>query len=262
MPDPTQACPTLRIDILTLFGGMFAGPLEESIVKRAQVAGIVTIGIHDFRRHAKDKHRTVDDRPFGGGPGMVIKPDIVFEAVEELLPERDPLPPGTRVILTDPKGRRFDQAAAVELALESHLVILCGHYEGIDERVREHLVTDSFSIGDFVLTGGELPAMVMVDAIVRLLPGAVGKEESPREDSFYQGVLDYPHYTRPAEFRGWRVPEVLMSGNHQAVARWRREQALLRTLQERPDLLPNAPLSAKERRWLASIAGYDDNIQG
>lgn len=276
----------LRIDILTLFGGMFSGPFEESIVKRARQKGLVDIGIHDLRQHAKDRHRTVDDRPFGGGPGMVIKPDIVFEAVEHLVPAlaradargaprlagegspepRDLVPPGTHIILTDPQGRRFDQATAVELARASHLIFLCGHYEGIDERVREHLVTDAYSIGDYVLTGGELPAMVMVDAIVRLLPGAVGHHESPLEDSFYRGVLDHPHYTRPAVYRGWRVPDVLLSGNHQAVARWRREQALLRTLRLRPDLLARAPLTEDEQRWLASQAaseaGYEELVEG
>ena len=263
----------MRIDILTLFPEMFRGPFDESIIKRARQSGIVAIAIHDLRSYARDKHRTVDDRPFGGGPGMVVKPDIVFAAVEDLVPEikaarresgppdagvmpepRDLVPEGTRVILTDPQGRRFDQAAAVDLATQERLVVLCGHYEGLDERVREHLITDTFSIGDFVLTGGELPAMAMVDAIVRLLPGAVSHEESPREDSFYQGVLDHPHYTRPADFQGWKVPAILVSGDHKAVSRWRREQALLRTLRFRPDLLDEAPLSPEERQWLAMRA--------
>ncbi len=262
----------LRIDVLTLFPGMFEGPLGESIVKRAQQAGLVAIDLVDLRSFARDKHHTVDDRPFGGGPGMVIKPEIVFEAVEALVPEvrgvqepREAIPAGTRVILTDPQGRRFDQAAAVELAAQERLVILCGHYEGIDERVREHLVSEAYSIGDVVLTGGELPAMMMIDATVRLLPGAVGKEESPREDSFFKGVLDHPHYTRPADFRGWKVPEILISGHHQEVARWRRQQALLRTAAKRPDLLGAAPLTEAERRWLADLAppeGYDGNNKG
>ncbi|MBM3268143.1 MAG: tRNA (guanosine(37)-N1)-methyltransferase TrmD [Candidatus Sericytochromatia bacterium] len=263
----------MRIDVLTLFPGMFRGPLDESIVKRAQAAGLVAIDLVDMRRYAKDRHRTVDDRPFGGGPGMVIKPDIVFEAVEDLVPEirarpaapLEALPRGTRIILTDPQGKRFDQAAAVDLAQMRHLVVLCGHYEGIDERVREHLVTDAFSIGDVVLTGGELAAMVMIDAVVRLLPGAVGKEASPREDSFFAGVLDHPHYTRPADFRGWSVPDILVSGHHREVAKWRRRQALERTAALRPDLLESAPLTPAERRWLADLAaarGYDGNNKG
>ena len=230
---------------------MFQGPLTESIVKRARDAGLAEVAVHDLRRQAKDKHGTADDRPFGGGPGMVIKPRIVFDAVEALvrLPE-------TRIILTCPQGRVFDQKAALELVTQSHLVFICGHYEGVDERVRDHLITDDYSIGDYVLTGGEIPAMVMIDAIVRLIPGVLGKAESPREDSFYNGLLDCPHYTRPAEFRGWKVPDVLLSGDHGAVARWRRREAIVRTLERRPDLLALAPLENEERSWLDREFGW------
>ncbi len=248
---PSDGAPALRIDVLTLFPRMFEGPLDESILARAKEAGLVQIDVKDMREQARDRHRTVDDRPFGGGPGMVLKPEIVFAAVEAL--EREPR---TRVILTCPQGRVFDQAAAVELSACPHLIFICGHYEGIDERVREHLVTDDFSIGDYVLTGGELAAMVMIDAIVRLVPGAVGEPESTRQDSFGEGLLDFPHYTRPAEFRSWRVPEVLLSGDHGAIGRWRRRTAILRTLERRPDLLEAAVLSSQEREWLQREHGW------
>lgn len=246
MPDRAP----LTIDVLTLFPAMFAGPLDDSIVKRARESGRVHIALHDMREQARDRHRTVDDRPFGGGPGMVLKPEIVFSAVEALA-----LEPGARIILTCPQGRVFDQAAARELSACDRLVFICGHYEGIDERVREHLVTDDFSIGDYVLTGGELPAMVMIDAIVRLVPGAVGEPESTLQDSFGDGILDYPHYTRPAEFRGWKVPDVLLSGDHAAIARWRRQVALKRTFLRRPDLMARAELSRADRAWLEAEFG-------
>lgn len=241
----------MRIDVLTLFPGMFAGPMTESMIKRAQEAGHLELGLHDMRDYTTDKHRMADDRPFGGGAGMVIKPEIVFSAVEAL-----PRTPETRVLLMCPQGKRFEQSDANALALESHLIFLCGHYEGFDERVREHLVTDEFSIGDYVLTNGELPAMVMIDALVRLIPGVVGKEESTREDSFYTGLLDYPHYTRPVEYRGWEVPEILRSGNHGAIRRWRRDQALLRTFERRPDLLDKAPLDKKDLAFLREECGW------
>jgi tRNA (guanine37-N1)-methyltransferase len=241
----------LRIDILTLFPGMFTGPMTESMIKRAQEAGHLALGIHDMRDHATDKHRMADDRPFGGGAGMVIKADMVFAAVESL-----PRTPRTRIIMTCPQGKRFEQADANALAAEEHLMFLCGHYEGFDERVREYLVTDEYSIGDYVLTNGELPAMVMLDAVVRLIPGVVGKEESTREDSFYTGLLDYPHYTRPVDFRGWQVPEILRGGNHGAIQRWRRDQALLRTFQRRPELLASAPLDRKDLKFLKEQCGW------
>lgn len=237
-----------RIDVVTLFPGMFTGPFGESLVGKARERGLVDLLVHDMRAHATDRHGTADDRPFGGGPGMVLKPDIVFRAVEALEHA-----PGTPVIMPCPQGRRFDHATAVRWAGEPRLVFICGHYEGIDERVREHLVTEDVSLGDYVLTGGELAVMVMVDALLRFVPGVVGDEASPHEDSFSDGLLDWPHYTRPASFRGWEVPEVLRSGDHGAVGRWRRQQAILRTWARRPDLLEHAPLTPAERRWLENL---------
>ena len=210
---------------------MFAGPLDESIIKRAREAGRLDLAIHNLRDYAHDRHRTVDDRPFGGGPGMLLKPEPIFEAVESLV--RD----GTRVILLSPAGRPFNQAIARELAGLEHLLLVSGHYEGFDERVREQLAGDELSIGDYVLTNGALPVMVIIDAVTRLLPGVLGDEESARNDSFSHGLLEYPQYTRPAEFRGMQVPDVLLSGNHAEIARWRAEQARLRTRERRPDLL-------------------------
>ncbi len=220
----------MRIDILTLFPEMFAGPLSESIIKRARERGLVDIRIHNIRDHTHDKHRTADDRPFGGGPGMVLKPEPVFECVESELPE------GTHLVYMTPQGRPLTQATIEALAGRDAFAVLCGHYEGVDERVREALVDDEISIGDYVLTGGELPAMVLVDAVVRLLPGALGDDESAQQESFADGRLDCPHYTRPESFRGMRAPEVLLSGNHGEIARWRREQAEKRTQERRPDL--------------------------
>jgi tRNA (guanine37-N1)-methyltransferase len=221
----------MKIDVLTLFPAMFAGPLDESIIKRAREAGRLDLAIHNLRDYAHDRHKTVDDRPFGGGPGMLLKPEPVFEAVESLARE------GTRVILLSPAGRSFSQAIARELAGLEHLLMVSGHYEGFDERVREQLADDELSIGDYVLTNGALPVMVIIDAVTRLLPGVLGDEDSARDDSFSQGLLEYPQYTRPAEFRGMKVPEVLLSGNHGEIARWRAEQARLRTQERRPDLL-------------------------
>ncbi|MEB3186790.1 MAG: tRNA (guanosine(37)-N1)-methyltransferase TrmD [bacterium] len=238
----------MRIDVITLFPPMVEGVLGASMMKRADERELVRFHVHDLRDQASDRHRTADDRPFGGGAGMVIKPEIVFSAVEAL-----PLDPGARIIMTCPQGTVFRQRHAEELAAASHLVFLCGHYEGFDERVREHLVTDVYSIGDYVLTNGELPALVMIDAIVRLLPGVVGKEQSTREDSFSTGLLDHPHYTRPVSFRGWEVPDILRSGDHARIQAWRREQALRRTLALRPDLLEHAPLDRRDRQFLASL---------
>lgn len=220
----------MRVDVLTLFPAMFAGPLDESIVRRARVAGLLDLKVHNLRDWAKDRHKTVDDRPFGGGPGMVLKPEPLFEAVESLRGE------GTRVVLTSPSGAVFNQAMARRWSAQPHLVFICGSYEGYDERIRSHLVDEDVSIGDFVLTNGALPAMVMIDAVTRLIPGALGDEESAVDESFSTGLLEYPHYTRPAEFRGWTVPEVLLSGNHADIARWRRLQAMRRTAERRPDL--------------------------
>jgi len=221
----------VKIDVLTLFPAMFAGPLDESIIKRARLKGLLDLKIHDLRDWTHDRHRTVDDRPFGGGPGMLLKPEPLFEAIESLQREK------TRVILFSPAGRQFDQAIARELAQQEDLLLVTGHYEGFDERVRETLVDDELSIGDYVLTNGALPAMVVVDAVTRLLPGALGDDESSHDESFSAGLLEYPQYTRPADFRGMKVPEILLSGNHAEIEKWRREQARLRTKERRPDLL-------------------------
>jgi tRNA (guanine37-N1)-methyltransferase len=221
----------MKVDVLTLFPAMFAGPLDESIIKRARESGRLDLAIHDLRDYAHDRHKKVDDRPFGGGPGMLLKPEPIFEAVESLARE------STRVILLSPSGRQFSQAIAGELAGLEHLLMVSGHYEGFDERVREQLADDELSIGDYVLTNGALPVMVIIDAVTRLLPGVLGDEDSARDDSFSHGLLEYPQYTRPAEFRGMKVPEVLLSGNHAEIARWRAEQARLRTRERRPDLL-------------------------
>jgi tRNA (guanine37-N1)-methyltransferase len=221
----------MRIDVLTLFPAMFAGPLDESIIKRARATGRLDVSIHNLRDYAHNRHQTVDDRPFGGGPGMLLKPEPIFEAVEALA--RQP----TRVVLVSPAGRTFNQAIARDLAAQEHLLLIAGHYEGFDERVRDQLADDELSIGDYVLTNGGLPVMVIIDAVARLLPGVLGDQESAREESFSHGLLEYPQYTRPADFRGLKVPEVLLSGNHAEIARWRAEQARLRTLERRPDLL-------------------------
>jgi len=221
----------MKIDVLTLFPAMFTGPLDESIVKRAREAGLLDLKIHNLRDWTHDRHKTVDDRPFGGGPGMLLKVEPLFEAIESLQRET------TRVILLSPSGRKFDQATARELAQLDDLLLVCGSYEGFDERVRETLADDELSIGDYVLTNGALPAMVVIDAVARLLPGVLGDDESSHDESFSHGLLEYPQYTRPAEFRGMKVPEVLLSGNHAEIEKWRREQARLRTESQRPDLL-------------------------
>jgi len=221
----------MKIDVLTLFPAMFAGPLDESIVKRARETGRLDLKIHNLRDWTHDRHKTVDDRPFGGGPGMLLKPEPLYEAVDSLRREK------TRVILLSPGGRKFDQRIADELAQLEDLLLVTGHYEGFDERVREGLADDELSIGDYVLTNGALPAMVVIDAVTRLLPGVLGDDESSHDESFSHGLLEYPQYTRPAEFRGMKVPDVLVSGNHAEIERWRREQAKLRTQEQRPDLL-------------------------
>ena len=221
----------MKIDVLTLFPAMFAGPLDESIIKRARQSGRLDLTIHNLRDYAHDRHRTVDDRPFGGGPGMLLKPEPIFEAVEKLAGD------ATRVVLLSPSGRAFNQAIAREMAGWAELLLVSGHYEGFDERVREQLADDELSIGDYVLTNGALPAMVVIDALTRLLPGVLGDDQSAEEESFSHGLLEYPQYTRPAEFRGLKVPEVLISGNHAQIARWRAEQARQRTRERRPDLL-------------------------
>jgi tRNA (guanine37-N1)-methyltransferase len=236
----------MRIDILTLFPGMFRGPFDESIVKRATEQRIVSIVVHDIRAYAEGRHRVTDDYPYGGGPGMVMKPEPIAAALDAVAAEAADR--GPTVLLT-PQGRRFDQSVAREYAASPRLTLLCGRYEGVDERVRE-LVSDELSIGDVVLSGGEPAAILVVDAVVRLLPGALGSTESLSEESHAAGLLEYPQYTRPAVFRGQQVPAILLSGNHQEVARWRRLQSLLRTALRRPDLLARAELSAAERLWL------------
>ena len=253
----------MHFDILTLFPTMFHGPLEESILKRAQESGRLSVILHDIRDYATGKHRVTDDAPYGGGGGMVMKPDPIFAAVEAILPP--PRPPqqsgGERegradvpIILLTPQGRLFTQAIAAELSHHQRILLLCGRYEGVDERVRQHLATDEISIGDFVLTGGELAALVIVDAVTRLLPGVLGDPGATFEDSYARGLLEGPHYTRPAVFREWGVPEVLRSGNHAAIARWHREQALRRTSERRPDLLARADLTPHDREFLDRLA--------
>jgi tRNA (guanine37-N1)-methyltransferase len=224
----------VRIDVLTLFPRIFSGPLDESILKRARDAGIVDIHLHDIRDWATDKHHTVDDYPYGGGAGMVMKPEPVFAAVEAV---QDIAAPPGRVVLLTPQGRVFNQQVAHELSQLPRLLLICGRYEGIDERVREHLVDDEISIGDYVLGGGELAAMVLIETVARLIPGVLGSEESLAHESHTGGLLEYPQYTRPEDFRGWKVPDVLLSGHHGEVEKWRNEQRLERTRRRRPDLL-------------------------
>ena len=227
--------------------------MQGSILGRAVEHGLLSVDLHNFRDHTRDRHHTVDDYAYGGGPGMVLKPEPLFQAVESLLGA----PPKCPVVLLTPQGRVFRQADAERLAGEERFALICGHYEGFDERVREHLATEELSIGDFVLTGGEIAAMVVIDAVARLIPGVLGSEESAAADSHASGLLQHPQYTRPAEFRGWTVPDVLLSGDHQAVARWRRRQSLQRTLQRRPDLLKKADLSQEDREFLREI-GYPE----
>jgi len=242
----------VRIDIFTLFPDMFAGPFSSGILKRAIDRNLISIRLHNIRDYTHDRHRTADDYPYGGGQGMVLKPEPIFVAVEAVKRESG-ASEAVPVILLTPQGRLFSQPIAQELSTHEQLMLICGHYEGVDERVHEHLATDEISIGDYVLTGGELPAMVVVNAVVRLLPGVLGAELSPRDDSHARGLLEYPQYTRPAVFRQWAVPEVLLSGDHARIARWRGEQIILRTLQRRPDLLDKAPLDQAEKRLVARL---------
>ena len=221
----------MNIDILTLFPEMFQGPFAESIIKRAQNKGLVEIKIHDLRKWAKDKHQTVDDRPFGGGVGMILMIEPIDKALKELR-KKD-----TKVILLTPQGKVFNQKMAKKLAREKHLLFICGHYEGVDERIREHLVDEEISIGDYVLTGGELPSMIVIDTLIRLIPGVLEKKEAIEEESFSSKTLEYPQYTRPAVFKGWSVPEVLLSGHHQQIKAWRQQKAKEKTQKRRPDLV-------------------------
>jgi len=228
----------MKIDIVTLFPEICRAPLSESIMKRAQENKIVDLYIHNLRDWTTDKHRVADDAPFGGGQGMVMKPEPIFAAVEELRDQTSKIKNQTsKVVLMSPAGRRFDQQMAAQLSGESHLIIICGHYEGVDHRVIEHLVDLEISVGDYVLTNGAIAAVVLVDAVVRLMPGVLGHEQSAMDDSFSRGLLEAPQYTRPAEFRGWKVPDVLLSGNHAEIEKWRKKEALRRTRENRPDLL-------------------------
>ncbi|PSL42179.1 tRNA (guanine37-N1)-methyltransferase [Planomicrobium soli] len=237
----------MNINVLSLFPAMFEGVFQQSIMKKAQEKNAVSLKVVDFREFASNK-RQVDDYPFGGGAGMVLKPEPVFNAVESLTADKKP-----RVILMCPQGERFTQKKAEELAGEEELIFICGHYEGYDERIREHLVTDEISLGDFVLTGGELAAMTIIDSIVRLLPGVLGNADSSVRDSFSTGLLEHPQYTRPADFRGWKVPEVLTSGNHARVDQWREEQTLKRTLERRPDLLEQIELTTHQKKIIEEL---------
>lgn len=237
----------MNINVLSLFPGMFEGVFHQSILKKAQEKNAVSLHVLDFREFAANK-RQVDDYPFGGGAGMVLKPEPIFNAVEAVATEKKP-----RIILMCPQGERFTQQKAEELAQEQELIFICGHYEGYDERIREHLVTDEISIGDFVLTGGELAAMTVIDSVVRLLPGVLGNADSPVRDSFSTGLLEHPQYTRPADYKGWKVPEVLTSGNHAKVDQWREEQTLKRTLERRPDLLEKIELTDKQKKMLNEL---------
>jgi tRNA (guanine37-N1)-methyltransferase len=262
--------PILRFDVFTLFPEVFEPYLRTSILQRARQRGLIEVALHNIRDWTTDRHHVTDDEPYGGGGGMVMKPEPIFAAVEDVLGA----PPACPLILLTPQGRVFTQSVARQLAApllqpsprrvgghsqqesseQVHLALLCGRYEGIDERVRQYLVTDEISIGDFVLTGGELPALVVIDSVVRLVPGVLGDPDGPWDDSHASGLLEYPHYTRPPEFRGWRVPEILLSGDHARLARWRRQQALLRTWQRRPDLLESASLSEEDRKFLSALA--------
>jgi tRNA (guanine37-N1)-methyltransferase len=269
----------MRFDIFTLFPGIFESPLRESMLKRAIESGLLEVQLHNIRDYAEGRHQVTDDYPYGGGGGMVMKPEPVFAAVESALgldvgrwtldvggmPDNEP-PASKRsvhaerptanipIVLLTPQGRLFNQQVAFELAQHDQVALICGRYEGFDERIREHLATDEISIGDYVLTGGEVAALVVVDAVIRLKPGVLGDPTGAIDDSHAEGLLEYPHYTRPPEFRGWRVPEVLLSGDHAKVDRWRREQALLRTWQRRPDLLERAELTDSDRAWLRQLA--------
>jgi tRNA (guanine37-N1)-methyltransferase len=256
---PCTRVSAVRFDIVTIFPRMFEATLDQGVVARGIAAGLLAVAVHDLRDFTSDRHRVVDDVAYGGGPGMVMKPEPLFRAVEAIRTAHGE--PGA-VVLTSPQGRRLTQAEAQRLRALAHVVILCGRYEGVDDRVRGHLATEELSIGDYVLSGGELPALVIVDAVARLVPGVVGDAESVEADSFARGLLDHPHYTRPAEYRGWPVPDVLLSGHHARISRWRKREALRRTLRERPDLLVDARLDDEERDLLGELSGEGANHEG
>jgi len=252
----------VRVDIFTLFPEMFAGPFNSSILKRAVDQGILNFKIHNIRDYSHDKHHHVDDYAFGGGAGMVMKPEPVFEAVETVMAQAVEMKDKKlSIVLLTPQGRLFNQTKAADLAKYDWLILICGHYEGLDERIREHLVTDEISIGDYVLTGGELASMVVVDAVVRQIPGVLGSGESLMYESHTGGLLEYPQYTRPEVFRDWKVPDVLLSGNHAQIAGWRREQSILRTAKRRPDLISKIELTKKEKELVADLSIQDKNIE-
>ena len=244
----------MQFEVFTLLPEVFPPYLESSILQRARQRGLIDVRVHDIRAHAPDKHHTTDDTPYGGGGGMVMKPEPVFEAVESVLGPRVASGPlAVPIILLTPQGRVFTQGMAEELARYERIALLCGRYEGVDERIREHLVSDEISVGDYVLTGGELPALLIIDAVSRLLPGVLGDPTGAQDDSHSMGLLEYPHYTRPPEFRGWKVPDVLLSGDHGKIEKWRREQALIKTFARRPDILEKAQLSKEDQKIVDRI---------
>jgi len=245
----------MQFDVFTILPEVFSTYLDTSILKRARERGLINVRIHNIRDYTHDKHHTTDDTPYGGGGGMVMKPEPIFEAVESIF-GLNPPPSSTQpipIILLTPQGRVFTQRVAEELSSHEHIALLCGRYEGIDERIREHLVTDEISIGDYVLTGGELPAMMLIDAVSRLIPGVLGDPTGAEDDSHSMGLLEYPHYTKPSEYRNWKVPDILLSGDHSKIEQWRREQALARTFKKRPDMLEKAELNEKDRKFIEDL---------
>jgi len=251
----------MQFEVFTLLPEVFPSYLESSILLKARQRGLIDVRVHNIREYTHDKHHVTDDTPYGGGGGMVMKPEPVFEAVESVLgPETlQAQPPTIPVILMTPQGRVFTQRVAEELAQFQRIALLCGRYEGVDERIREHLVTDEISIGDFVLTGGELPALMIIDAVSRLIPGVLGDPTGAEDDSHSMGLLEYPHYTRPPEFRGWKVPDILLSGDHAKIVKWRREQALTRTFNKRPDMLEKATLDKKDIKFIEGLKSKSDS---
>lgn len=248
----------MQFEVFTLLPEVFPSYLETSIIKRARERDLINVRVHNIRDYTHDKHHTTDDTPYGGGGGMVMKPEPVFEAIETVLglnSDQTPPEPASNIpiILLTPQGRVFNQSIAQELSAHPHIILLCGRYEGIDERIREHLVTDEISIGDYVLTGGELPALILIDAIARLLPDVLGDPTGAQDDSHAMGLLEYPHYTRPPEFRGWKAPDILLSGDHAKIDKWRREQALLRTFNKRPDMLEKTELTKKDLKFIEGL---------
>lgn len=245
----------MQFDVFTILPEVFPIYLDTSMLKKARERGLIDVRVHNIRDYTHDRHHTTDDTPYGGGGGMVMKPEPIFEAVESVLglatPHLQPLP--VPIILLTPQGRVFTQRVAEELSQYEHIALLCGRYEGIDERIREHLVTDEISVGDYVLTGGELPAMLLIDAVSRLIPGVLGDPTGAADDSHSMGLLEYPHYTKPPEFRGWKVPDILLSGDHRKIEKWRREQALTRTFYKRPDMIEKAELSEKEQKFIEGL---------